>query len=117
MNEVSLTQKVSDASLTSISIHQQGSLMAIGDADGTITLMQLCDSLVQMAPNEKNMIVQMFDRETKREKNLEAIKKAGGAAKKAEQGGGAASIMIDEKEYTAREKSFFQDVGMTGDDL
>lgn len=117
MNEVSLTQKVSDASLTSISIHQQGSLMAIGDADGTITLMQLCDSLVQMAPNEKNMIGQMFDRETKREKNLEAIKKAGGGMKKAEQGGGAANITIDEKEYQNREKSFFQEVGMTGDDL
>jgi dynein intermediate chain 2 len=118
MNEVSLTQKVSDAALTSISIQNQGSLMAVGDADGCITLMQLCDSLVNMAPNEKNMIGQMFDRETKREKNLEAIKKLGGAAKKqGEGGGGAAGICIDETEYTSREKAFFHDVGMTGDDL
>jgi len=117
MNEVSLSQKVSDAALTSISIQNSGQLMAVGDADGTITLMQLCDSLVNMAPNEKNLIGQMFDRETKREKNLEAIKKAGGAQKKHEGGGGAASITIDEKEYTTREKAFFQEVGMTGDDL
>lgn len=90
--------------------------MAVGDSDGVITLMQLCDSLVNMAPNEKNMIGQMFDRETKREKNLEAIKKAGGA-KKADAGGGAANISIDEKEYKSRENAFFSEVGMTGDDL
>merc|ERR1719375_2726248 len=105
MNEVSLTQKVSDAALTSVSIQNQGSLMAVGDADGVITLMHLCDSLVNMAPNEKNMIGQMFDRETKREKNLEAIKKLGGAAKKQGEGGGAASITINEQEYTKREKN------------
>lgn len=118
MNEVSLSQKVSDAALTSVNVAQNGSLMAVGDSDGTITLMNLCDSLVNMAPNEKNLIGQMFDRETKREKNLEAIKKAGGAAKeKAGEKGGAATIAIDEKEYTSREKTFFNDVGMTGDDL
>jgi len=117
MNEVSLSQKISDAPLTSISVQQAGSLMAVGDADGTITLMQLCDSLVQMAPNEKNMIGQMFDRETKREKNLEAIKKAGSTTKKQDSGGGAAHIAIDEKEYSDREKQFFQEVGLTGDDL
>ena len=33
-------------------------------------------------PNEKNLIGMMFDRETKREKSLEQIKKQGGGAKK-----------------------------------
>jgi len=118
MNEVSLSQKISEAALTSINIQPAGGLMAVGDSDGVITLMQLCDSLVQMAPNEKNMIGAVFDRETKREKNLEAIKKAGSTAKKPADGaGGAASITIDEKEYTTREKAFFSEVGMTGDDL
>jgi len=117
MNQVSLSQKVSDAALTSISIQNSGQLVAVGDADGTITLMQLCDSLVNMQKDEKNSIGHMFDRETKREKNLEAIKKSGGAAKKQEGGGGAANIAIDEKEYTKREKDFFQEVGMTGEDL
>lgn len=116
MNEVSLSQKVSDAPLTSVSVNSNGGLMAVGDSDGVVTLMQLCDSLVQMAPNEKNLIGAMFDRETKREKNLEAIKKAGGVAKKKEEGG-AANIAIDEKEYASRETAFFSEVGMTGDDL
>mmetsp|Transcript_112161 Transcript_112161/g.250614 ORF Transcript_112161/g.250614 Transcript_112161/m.250614 type:complete len:177 (+) Transcript_112161:2-532(+) len=116
MNEVSLTQKVSDSGLTCLSVQAQGSMMAVGDAEGTITLMQLCDGLVHMMPNEKNLIAQMFDRETKRERNLEQIKKQGGTSK-GKEGGDRASISIDPNEYQAREKAFFQDVGMTGDDL
>merc|ERR1719424_1078747 len=116
MNEVALTQKVSDASLTSLSVQSSGGLMAVGDSDGVVTLLSVCDSLQQMQPNEKNMMGAMFDRESKREKNLEAIKKAGSGKKEAPTGG-AANITIDEKEYTSREKAFFQEVGMTGDDL
>jgi len=116
MNEVSLTQKVSDSGLTCLSVQAQGSMMAVGDAEGTITLMQLCDGLVHMMPNEKNLIAQMFDRETKRERNLEQIKKQGGTTK-GKEGGDRAAISIDPNEYQAREKAFFQDVGMTGDDL
>lgn len=72
MNEVSLSQKVSDCALTSLSVQASGGLAAVGDTEGVITLMQLCDGLVQPGSNEKNIIGQMFDRETKREKNLEA---------------------------------------------
>jgi len=119
MNEVSLCQKVSDHALSSLSVQNQGSLVAVGDADGVITLLQLCDSLVQAAPNEKNVIGAMFDRETKREKNLDQIKKQQAGMKKAEEDAApaAASLGVDEKEYVAREKNFFNEVGMTGDDL
>merc|ERR1719230_1360421 len=85
MNEVSLSQKVSDAPLTSINVQEQGQLLAVGDADGNITMLQLCESLVKPGPNEKAVIGQMLDRETNREKNLEAIKKAGGGKKKADE--------------------------------
>mmetsp|Transcript_31809 Transcript_31809/g.69554 ORF Transcript_31809/g.69554 Transcript_31809/m.69554 type:complete len:576 (+) Transcript_31809:126-1853(+) len=115
MNEVSLSQKVSDCALTSLSVQAQGSLAAVGDADGVITLLQLCDGLVSIQPNEKNLIGQMFDRETKRERNLEQIKKAGGQKKEKDVSRG--TISIDEAEYHAREKAFFAEVGMTGDDL
>mmetsp|Transcript_39003 Transcript_39003/g.82935 ORF Transcript_39003/g.82935 Transcript_39003/m.82935 type:complete len:582 (+) Transcript_39003:117-1862(+) len=116
MNEVTLSQKISDASLSSLSIQAGGSLAAVGDADGAITLMRLCDGLVQMAPNEKNLLGALFDREFKREKNLEAIKKAAGNSKKDGERG-REPVAIDPVEYQAREKSFFADVGMTGDDL
>merc|ERR1712151_797897 len=68
MNEVSLTHKVSDYALTSISMQAGGDLAAVGDSSGVITLLSLCDSLTNMARGEKAFITQMFERETKREK-------------------------------------------------
>merc|ERR1719384_16828 len=115
MNEVSLSQKVSDCALTSMSVQANGSLVAVGDAEGTISLMELCDGLVQPGPNEKNLIGQMFDRETKREKNLEQIKKQSGGAKKEEKDAGpAGGMVIDEEKYNEREKAFFAELGMSG---
>jgi dynein intermediate chain 2 len=116
MNEVSLSQKVSDNPLTSMTMQDQGQLLAVGDSEGQISLLQLCDSLVKPGPNEKGVIGNMLDRETKREKNLEAIKKQGGGKKKQEETENQATKTIDEAEYRAREKAFFQEVGMTGDD-
>merc|ERR1719262_1647143 len=112
MNEVSLSQKVSDSALTSLSVQAGGSLAAVGDADGVITLLQLCDGLVHMGPNEKNIIGQMFERETKREKSLELIKKQGSNVKRDKDAPvGAVDIHIDKDEYKSREKAFFQEVG------
>ena len=46
--------------------------------------MELCEGLYTPQPNEKQSVNQMFDRETKREKNLEAAAKdARNAAKRA----------------------------------
>jgi len=49
----------------------QGKLAAIGDQDGVVTIIELCDSLCQLQPKEKDVINEMFDREYKKEKNLE----------------------------------------------
>jgi len=117
MNEVSLTQKVSDCPLTSLSVQSSGQFAAVGDSDGVITLLQLCDGLVHPMPNEKNVIGQMFERETKREKNLEQIKKQGGLAKPTKEEKDRNNVTIDQNEYQTRERNFFDEVGMTGDDL
>ena len=46
--------------------------------------MELCEGLYTPQPNEKQSVNQMFDRETKREKNLEAAAKdARNAARRA----------------------------------
>merc|ERR1712232_400320 len=118
MNELSLSQKVSDNALTSLSVQGAGQFAAVGDSDGVITLLHLCDGLVQPQPNEKVLIGQMFDREAKRERNLETIKKQAGQGKKdGEKATGGAGVSIDAAEAQAREKAFFAEVGMTGDDL
>lgn len=115
MNEVSLTHKVSDCALTSLSVQNGGSLVACGDAEGVITLLHLCDGLAHADAREKNLIGQMFDRETKRERNLEAIKKSGASKKNPEKEGGRGSIQIDNDEFDARVKAFCTEVGITPD--
>lgn len=46
-NEVAYSQKVSDAPLTTIAVstNHHGGFAAIGDADGTVSMMSLCRSL------------------------------------------------------------------------
>ena len=82
-NEVAFSHKVSDAPLTSIKISYQGSgnqitggkLVAIGDQDGTVTLLELCESLYTLQKNERDIMGEIFNREMIKEKNLEAIRK------------------------------------------
>ena len=72
-NEVAYSQKISDSPLTSIEVNAD--MAAIGDAEGTVAIMKLCKPLYERAPNEKDMMSSIFDRETKREKNLELAKR------------------------------------------
>ena len=69
-NEVAYSQKVSDSMLTSISI--AGSMAAIGDADGTVSMTSLSKNLWDptIQPKEKEIMGQIFEREMRREKML-----------------------------------------------
>jgi len=73
-NEVAYSQKISDCPLTSISVNQN--MMAIGDSEGTVSIVQLCKSLYETTPKEKETMQNIFEREFRREKNLEIMKKA-----------------------------------------
>lgn len=74
-NEVAYSQKISDSPLTSISV--QGHMAAIGDADGTVSMMSLCRALYDqtLQPKEKEIMATIFEREFRREKNLEMAKR------------------------------------------
>ncbi|KUF96170.1 hypothetical protein AM588_10005876 [Phytophthora nicotianae] len=78
-NEVAYSHKVGDVALSSVSVQGNagsgGKLVAVGDCNGMISLMELSDGLAVSQPNEKAAINGMFERETKREKNLEAKEK------------------------------------------
>ena len=81
-NECAYSQKISDAPLTSISTNQN--LAAIGDAEGTVSILQLCKPLYEVQNKEKDVMQQIFEREFRREKNLEIAKRVDPkAAKKA----------------------------------
>ena len=74
-NEVVYSHKVGDIPLSAISIQGNsqggGRLTAVGDANGMISLMEVSEGLAMSQSNEKAAISGMFERETKREKNLE----------------------------------------------
>lgn len=78
-NEIAYSHKVCDAELSSIAIQPcstgggnvGGRYVAVGDVNGTVSLLELCPSLAESQPSEKQAISAMFDREMKQEKNLE----------------------------------------------
>lgn len=55
-NEVAYSQKISDAVLTSISVN--AGMAAIGDSDGTVSMIALCRSLYDhtIQPKEKEVM-------------------------------------------------------------
>ena len=74
-NEVAYSHKIGDSALCSIAVQGNvrsgGKLVAVGDVDGTVALLEVCDSLAQQQANEKQALSGMFEREARREKNLE----------------------------------------------
>ena len=77
-NEVAYSHKVCEEPLASIAIsggtkNTTTQLVAIGDDSGTVSLLELSDSLAVQQGNEKLAMAAMFDRETRREKNLVSL--------------------------------------------
>ena len=84
-NDPTLSLQVDADGLYSVSVQDSGSHLATGSVDGSVYLLELSEGLVHMQPGEKQGISQMLDRESKREKNLEArAKELRNLAKKAE---------------------------------
>ncbi|CAH2291477.1 dynein intermediate chain 2, axonemal [Pelobates cultripes] len=71
-NNPSLSLKVCDEPLYSLRIQDNGRFVACGSKNGLTTLLELSPGLYTMQRNEKNIATAMFERETKREKILEA---------------------------------------------
>ncbi|KAK5639983.1 hypothetical protein RI129_010794 [Pyrocoelia pectoralis] len=67
-----MSTKVSDEPLSCLRIHEQGRLIAVGTAKGTTSLVQVTENLATSSKQDKSLLNAMFERETKREKILEA---------------------------------------------
>ena len=108
-NEVVLSHKIGDAPLSSVSISQGGSMqmIGVGDESGTVSLLQLSESLTMRQNNEKQAMANMFQRETLRERNLMIIERENQRQwGKANDGGirGVKSNVADTKETTTEEQ-------------
>jgi dynein intermediate chain 2 len=77
-NEVCYSQKISDYPLTCLAVKSKSPDILIGDASGSVTLLQLCKSLWEPMPKglEEGVLKTMFEREYSREKSLVMAKKA-----------------------------------------
>jgi WD40 repeat protein len=70
-NDPTFSTKVSDSGLASIKVQNAGRMVALGSMDGTVTVLQLSRGLYEPQKDEKANMSQMFERELRREKNLE----------------------------------------------
>ena len=70
------SHKIGTSALSAIGIEGNtqcgGKLVAVGDVDGSVSILEVSDSLASPQANEKTAIGNMLEREGKREKNLEA---------------------------------------------
>ncbi|XP_041664047.1 dynein intermediate chain 2, axonemal [Cheilinus undulatus] len=71
-NDPTLSIKVCDEPLYSLRLQDNGRLVACGSQGGGATLLEVCPGLSTLQKNEKSLLAAMFERETKREKILEA---------------------------------------------
>jgi len=72
-HEPTLSMQVHNDGLYSLKIEPiLGQLITTGSVDGSIYLLELSTGLTDMQRNEKKAVADMFERESKREKNLEA---------------------------------------------
>ncbi|NXX14701.1 DNAI2 protein, partial [Podargus strigoides] len=71
-NSPSLSLKVCNEPLSSLRLQDNGYVVGCGSKLGTVTLLEISSRLCTLQRNEKTLVNAMFERETKREKILEA---------------------------------------------
>ena len=111
MNEVAYSHKVTDSKITAVNM-QGGEFMAVGDASGSVTLLRLCEELAIPSAGEKVGVGAIFERETRREKNLEAIKKQMVQAKGTLVTSLSGEDFGDENVYLERESGWLNQMGI-----
>jgi len=80
LNETTFSYKVSDFSLTTMSLSAKGDKLLVGDEEGKVSLIKLSKSFYDTnnkteVDNKKNMLNKLFEREQTKEKMLTAGKK------------------------------------------
>jgi dynein intermediate chain 2 len=71
-NDPTLSLQVDADALRCVKIQEAGSYVATGSADGKTYMLELNEGLSNIQPGEKVAVLNMLERESKREKNLEA---------------------------------------------
>ncbi|XP_059050189.1 dynein intermediate chain 3, ciliary-like [Achroia grisella] len=67
-----LTMQVCEEPLLRVRVHEQGNMVACGSRKGNIYMIELSQTLTHSDKNDKGLLTAMFERESKRERILEA---------------------------------------------
>ena len=70
-HDPTLSLQVDSDGLKSVRFQEQGSLVATGSVDGSVYMLELSEGLSTIQNNEKPAVMNMLERESRREKNLE----------------------------------------------
>ncbi|GAW82971.1 dynein-associated protein [Plasmodium gonderi] len=81
-NEPIIKHKICNCSITEIDAHVNNKYVSIGNEQGDIHILKLGNSFCKNTSEEKNALDELFERESKREKNLEYIRKQLNCSKK-----------------------------------
>ncbi|CRH03891.1 dynein-associated protein, putative [Plasmodium relictum] len=74
-NEPIIKHKICNCSVTEIDAHANNKFISVGNEKGDIHILKLGESFCKNSSEEKNSLDELFERESKREKNLEYIRK------------------------------------------
>lgn len=133
---MALSHKVSDSALTCIRLNNVtgssqlgipqpniGRFAAVGDAEGTITLLKLSSNLYETQPREKETILEIFEREKKKAEILKKqrlendVRKTILAKEKASKSKKVNQKNKDEDIIDGIEKNFYEEVKQRFGDL
>uniref|UniRef100_A0A674JT24 Dynein axonemal intermediate chain 2 n=1 Tax=Terrapene triunguis TaxID=2587831 RepID=A0A674JT24_9SAUR len=113
-NNPSLSVKVCDEPLFSLRLQDNGRFIGCGSKLGTVTLLEVSSGLCTLQRNEKNVATAMFERETKREKILEARHREMRLKERTKAEGKEEDVKVETEEETPEEllarvqKEFFE---------
>lgn len=62
-----ISKKLSDYELTNISPHETLKLVAVSDKNGSVFLLELCETMVESGSHDKTNMSRLYERETRRE--------------------------------------------------
>ncbi len=122
-NDPTLAVKVGDSPIQCLSVQAEGSYVAVGARDGSLTVVELCESLSKAQPEEKKLVAEMLEREATRERVLDARIKEARIREKARQQSmdegqveGADSTEEINSRIADAEEEFYRLVGISRDE-
>ena len=113
-HDPTLSLQVDADGLKTVRFQEQGALVATGSVDGSVYMLELSEGLSTIQNNEKPAVMNMLERESKREKNLEArAKELRAKEKRAAEAASAVPVEKAPWEETAKsiEEKFWECVG------